>query len=211
MSTMLFESLSGDLMVDFPEYSNPPNDPISLLASKVKRAMRIGVREPLAMTLATANEKGQPSVRTMVIAEVSPRGLVFASHSSSRKGQELAANPHAAALLYWRETSEQIAIRGRVDRLPQTVAERMWKARPPFTHAMSVASRQSEPLSDIERLRAVARGFAQMGPLDKPASYTGYELIAEEIEFWASGTERLHERLVYRRSEPGWNVSRLQP
>ncbi|TRX76843.1 pyridoxal 5'-phosphate synthase [Pseudomonas mangiferae] len=206
-----FEALSGDLTVDFPEYLDPPEDPIPLLASRVKRAMRVGVREPLAMTLATASETGQPSVRTMVISEVSDRGIIFATHSTSRKGRELAANPCAAALLYWRETSEQIAIRGRIDRLPDETARQLWSARPLFTHAMSTASRQSQPLMDVERLRSVARGFAQMAPLDKPATYTGYELIADEVEFWANGRERLHERLLYRWSGASWAISRLQP
>jgi dihydrophenazinedicarboxylate synthase len=211
MTNRVSESLTGDLTVDSPEFLDPPADPIKLLVSRIERAVHLGVREPLALAFSTADEAAQPSSRIMVVSEVSGRGLIFTTHASSRKGRELAINPRAAALLYWRETSEQIAIRGKVERLQESVANQKWAARPVFTHPMSVASSQSAPLADVEQLRARARGLSQLVPLKRPESYAAYELVIEEIEFWANGTDRLHERLVYTRSESEWKVSRLQP
>ncbi len=211
MSSDNSETLTGDLSVDFPEYLDPPADPIGLFAARIKRAVRLGVREPLAMSLATVDDDGQPSIRTIVLAEVSNRALIFATHACSRKGRELARNPRSAALLYWRETSEQIAVRGQVNRLPEAVADIMWEARPIMTHAMSVASRQSDMLLDVDELRSAARELSKMAPLPRPANYAAYELVIREVEFWANGTERLHERLVYTNDNESWKIVRLQP
>ena len=211
MSKNISESLTCNLKVDFSEFIRAPNNPIQLLAEKIKRALQLGIREPLAIALATASSEGQPSIRTLVISEVSEQGIIFSSHSSSRKGKELAENPNAAALLYWRETSEQISIIGYVRELSVEDSTRIWANRPLFTHAMSVASSQSEPLEDIEELRKNAKALEELVPLERPKSFTGYELIANEIEFWTIGSERLHERLVYHRSGLSWFPSRLQP
>ncbi|MEV6398853.1 phenazine biosynthesis FMN-dependent oxidase PhzG [Streptomyces sp. NPDC051907] len=205
------ESLTGTVDVDFPEYTSPPADPLGLLRHWLHRAAELGVREPLAMALATADDKGRASTRIVVLNQVTDTGLVFATHDGSRKGRELRRNPWASGLLYWRETSQQISVGGPVRRLADTETDALWAARPVFTHAMTVASRQSDPLDDVAELRARAQRLADAGPQPRPASYIGLELVPDCLEFWANGEGRLHERLRYDRGDDGWRTTRLQP
>ena len=145
-------------------------------------------------------------------AELGERGVVFATHADSQKGRELAQNPWASGVLYWRESSQQIILNGRAERLPDERADAQWLSRPYQTHPMSIASRQSETLADIHALRAEARRLAETdGPLPRPPGYCLFELCLESVEFWGNGTERLHERLRYDRDEGGWKHRYLQP
>ncbi|OAR27692.1 phenazine biosynthesis protein [Streptomyces sp. ERV7] len=209
------ETLTGSIAVEFPEFSTPPPGPMGLLASWLENSIAQGVREPRALALATADARGRASSRIVVLTSVAEEGLVFLSHSSSQKGRELAENPWASGVLYWRETSQQITLAGPVEQLPDAEADRMWFARPVFTHAMSTAARQSRPmdgLAEVAELRAAARELARPKlPLPRPVTFTAYRLVPACVEFWADGTDRLHERLRYDRTGGGWDISRLQP
>ncbi|KSQ15714.1 pyridoxine 5'-phosphate oxidase C-terminal domain-containing protein [Pseudomonas aeruginosa] len=177
------ESLTGTIEAPFPEFEAPPANPMEVLRNWLERARRYGVREPRALALATVDGQGRPSTRIVVIAELGERGVVFATHADSQKGRELAQNPWASGVLYWRESSQQI-----------------------------ILSRQSETLADIHALRAEARRLAETdGPLPRPPGYCLFELCLESVEFWGNGTERLHERLRYDRDEGGWKHRYLQP
>ncbi|WP_369147958.1 phenazine biosynthesis FMN-dependent oxidase PhzG [Streptomyces sp. R44] len=208
------ETLTGTVRLPFPEYADPPADPVALLRCWLVQAEELGVREPRALALATATAAGGPSSRIVAVNRITDTGLVFATHRGSRKERELAVDPRASGLLYWRETSRQISLAGRVRRLPDATADALWSARPVFTHAMTVASRQSEPLgslAEVAALRDRAARLAAAGPRPRPAAYLALELVPEEVEFWADGTGRLHERLRYTRGPEGWRAVRLQP
>lgn len=212
MGTGKSETLTGTIDVGFPEYEAPPEDPVPVLRNWLERAIRCGVREPKALALATANRYGRPSTRIVAVNYISRAGIVFSTHAGSQKGRELAENPWASGVLYWRETSQQIILTGPVERLPASEADRLWMARPKYTHAMSVASRQSEELTDVAALRAKADRLSRVsGPLPRPESYCAFELRPESLEFWANGKDRLHERLRYSRAGDGWVAKRLQP
>ncbi|RPK83956.1 MULTISPECIES: phenazine biosynthesis FMN-dependent oxidase PhzG [Streptomyces] len=214
MSSARSETLTGTLETAFPEYTSPPAEPMGLLSAWLDEAERLQVREPRALALATADDRGRPSSRIVVLSRVTAEGLLFVTHRDSRKGRELAANPWASGLLYWRESSRQISLAGPVESLPDTEADALWAARAVFTHAMTAASRQSEPLDGpdaVAELRDRATLLAAEGPLPRPASFTAYLLRPGHVEFWANGTDRLHERLVYERAADGWSVARLQP
>ncbi|MFC5722718.1 phenazine biosynthesis FMN-dependent oxidase PhzG [Streptomyces gamaensis] len=215
MTTTRSETLTGTVDLAFPEFLQPPSDPLRLLRSWLDSAVAHGVREPRALALATATPDGRSSSRTVALTAVTGTGLVFTTHAGSRKGRELAANPWASGVLYWRETSRQITLAGPVHRLPDTEAEALWTARPVFTHAMSTASRQSEPLDGLGHVAELRERARQLGegqrPLPRPAAYTAYRLEPDSIEFWANGTDRLHERLAYDRDGHGWQATRLQP
>ncbi|MHC0433534.1 phenazine biosynthesis FMN-dependent oxidase PhzG [Streptomyces sp. O3] len=212
MTATRSESLTGNLDLPFPEYEAPPEEPLGLLRRWLDEAQRLGVREPRALALATADTYGRTSIRTIVLNRITDRGLLFTSHEGSRKGRDLWENPWASALLYWRETSQQISVNGPVHRVPDTTSDALWAARPVFTHAMTVSSRQSEPLADPEELRDRAGAVAAAGPQPRPPAYIGLELTAHTVEFWSNGTDRLHERLHYERTENGtWTPTRLQP
>ncbi|MEV7779600.1 phenazine biosynthesis FMN-dependent oxidase PhzG [Kitasatospora sp. NPDC088351] len=215
MSSTRSESMTGTVEVRFPEYAQPPAEPVGLLRGWLADAVGNGVREPLALALATADAAGRASTRIVVINKVTDRGFVFITHAGSRKGRDLAVNPWASGVLYWRETSQQIMVDGPVVRLSDAEADALWRARPVFTHAMSTASRQSEPVSgpdEVEALRKRALELAESGtPLPRPEGFAGYELRFDSVEFWANGSDRLHERLRYDRDGEGWRAGRLQP
>ncbi|MGI5350461.1 phenazine biosynthesis FMN-dependent oxidase PhzG [Streptomyces sp. CA-250714] len=214
MDTGRSETLTAAIDVTFPEYVSPPAEPLGLLRRWLESAEAHGVREPRALALATADAEGRASLRTVVLNRVTGNGIVIATHDGSRKGRELRANPWASGLLYWRETGQQISLSGPVRRLSDTESDALWAARPVFTHAMTVSSRQSEPLDDlahVARLRARAETIGEQGPQPRPAAYIGLELVPDSVEFWANGTSRLHERLRYDRTAEGWTAVRLQP
>jgi dihydrophenazinedicarboxylate synthase len=212
MTSSRFESLTGDVGLDFPEYDRPPAEPMPLVIEWLEEAGLRGVREPRALALATADRRGRASTRTVAITSVDEGGLVFTSHSGSRKGREIAATGWASGLLYWRETGQQLILSGPVAPLPATETDVLWFARPVPMHAMSAATRQSEPLEDIAALRAEAARLEATGvPLPRPEFFSGYRLRPDAVEFWCASPDRLHRRLRYNRDGAGWRVSRLQP
>lgn len=205
------ETLTASIEVGFPEFLDPPDSPLPLLESRITRARDVGVREPLALALATVAAGARPSVRTVAVLGVTGGGVLFATHTTSRKGREIAENPRVGGLLYWRETSEQIAVAGRAELLGEDVADERWNARPAATHAMSVATRQSAVLEDVDGLRTRAGVLMGDAPLPRPESYRVYEIRLTEVEFWADGQDRLHERLAYSLDDGVWTARRLQP
>lgn len=207
-----FESLTTNGAVAFPEYASPPSEPMGLLRQWLRDAERQGVREPRALALATADRRGRASNRVVLLTRATGTGLVFTTHTSSRKGLEMAATGWASGMLYWRETGQQVVISGPVATLPEADSDALWAARPVPLHAMTSVSRQSEPLDDVAELREQADRLAALGtPLPRPSRFAGYLLTAAEVEFWAPDPQRLHRRLRYDRTEEGWHVIRLQP
>lgn len=215
MSTTRSESMTANVQIAFPQFVAPPAEPVGLLREWLDDATRHQVREPRALALATADAQGRCSTRIVVINQVTAAGCVFLTHQDSRKGRELAENPWASGVLYWRETSQQISFSGPVQKLPDAATEELWNARPAFTHAMTTASRQSAPLEGQDEVEALRRRALKLGAggtkLALPETFAAYELRFDSVEFWANGTDRLHERLRYERATAGWHVERLQP
>lgn len=209
------ETLTGSIEVEFPEFRTPPPEPMGLLASWLESSIARGVREPRALALATADTRGRASSRIVVLSSVTDAGIVFLTHADSQKGREMAENPWASGVLYWRETSQQITLAGPVARLPDAESDRMWFDRPVFTHAMSTASRQSKPLDGLDHVTELREKARELGEsqqaLPRPATFAAYRLTPDSVEFWGNGTDRLHERLRYDRTGSGWRTSRLQP
>ena len=193
------------------EFANPPADPIPLLRKWFDRAAELGVREPGAMALATVATSGRPSSRMIQLSRITDRGIVFATHLSSRKGLDFDQTGCWAGTFYWHETNQQISLAGYVERLPGAEADTLWTARPRAANAMSVATRQSEPLFDEQGLLGRARSLELGGELERPATWLAYELVVTEVEFWQSSPDRLYRRLHYLLTSLGWNSVRLQP
>ncbi len=207
-----FESLGGVVDLDFPEYDRPPTHPLDLVRSWLEEAVERGVREPRALALATADVRGIASNRIVVIISITDQGLVFASHSGSQKGREMAATGWASGLLYWRETGQQLILSGPVTPVPECESDALWEARPIPLHAMSSVSHQSAPLADVAALRAEAFELEMLNrALPRPDSFVGYCLRPAVVEFWCAASDRLHRRLRYDLGPDGWQTSRLQP
>jgi dihydrophenazinedicarboxylate synthase len=205
-----FESLTGTLNQDFPEYDRSPQDPLDLAARWIAGAVEEGVREPLALSLATTDAMGHASNRIVAVLDYTMGGLTFTSHATSRKGREIAETGWASGLFYWREIARQLVLSGPVRRLPDGESDRLWRARATPLHAMSTVSWQSDPLTDTEELRRAAELLGTTAQ-PRPERFVGYRLAPDSVEFWSAAADRLHRRLRYDRTPTGWRVARLQP
>ncbi|WP_338885681.1 pyridoxal 5'-phosphate synthase [Xenorhabdus sp. TH1] len=207
----IFESVTGKLDYNFPEYDCFPSEPINLGRKWLQEAINQDVREPRSMVLVTANSNGNMSSRVMAILEFTNEGIVFSTHSCSRKIKDISDNPFACGHFYWRELGRQMSVSGKVKKLSREYAIEEWNKRPIPLHSMSTVSYQSEPLISYEQLLISAQQLEESGALPCPERYAVYLLEPHTIEFWAASSNRLHKRLRFEYGKTGWNSLRLQP
>jgi pyridoxamine 5'-phosphate oxidase len=169
--------------------------------------------EPTAMSLATADARGRPSSRIVLLKGMDARGFVFFTNYQSRKGQELAANPHAALLFHWVELEREVRIEGTVTQAAPEDGDAYFNSRPLKSRIGAIVSPQSAEIENRAWLeQAFARGESELGTQPaRPAHWGGYRLKPEVIEFWQGRRSRLHDRIVYRRDAAQWRISRLAP
>lgn len=189
-------------------------DPLAQLRAWLDEALAAeDVAEPTAMALATVDERGRPSVRTVLLKRLD-HGLVFVTHLGSRKSRQLAANPHAALLLRWDVLERQVEATGVAERIPDAEADALFAARPREARIAAWASHQSEAVADRAALeRAFAEAAARFDGADvpRPDSWGGWRVVPHEVELWQGRPNRLHDRLRYRRDGGGWTRERLSP
>lgn len=172
-----------------------------------------GPFDPAAVALATADERGVPSVR-FVLVRLVDRGFCFFTDTTSRKGRELEANPTAALCFGWIPVSRQVRVVGRVEPLSADEVDEYWVARPHGSRISAVASAQSQPIADrdtLERRRDEVADAVGSGPVPRPDGWGGYRLVPDEVEVWQGRADRLHDRFLYTRAGDGWSIQRLMP
>jgi len=190
-------------------------DPIALFRQWQDEAAAAGVILPEAMTLATADGAGRPSARTVLLKGVDERGFVFFTNYESRKGRQLAENPHAALTFLWHtEPRRQVLVTGIVERVPRAESEAYFRTRDVGSRLGAWASRQSSSLESRAELEgAFADAEARFGDdVPLPDWWGGYVLAPETIEFWESRPNRLHQRVRYSRGhDDSWQETLLSP
>lgn len=172
------------------------------------------IAEANAMCLATATPEGLPSARMVLMKEWDARGFVFFTNLESRKGQEIATNPHAALCFYWESLSKQVRIEGALAPVSVEEADAYFRSRPLKSRIGAWASKQSRPLENRAALLAdVAKHAARFVAEDipRPPFWSGFRLIPERMEFWQKGEFRIHDRHCFTREGEGWRHALLYP
>ncbi|MEI6739799.1 MAG: pyridoxamine 5'-phosphate oxidase [Gemmatimonadaceae bacterium] len=191
------------------------DDPIVQFDHWFDEAIRAEVLEPNAMCLATATPDAYPSARMVLLKGVDARGFVFYTDYRSRKGQELADNPHASLCFFWPELERQVRINGAVQRVSRAESTEYFTSRPLPSRIGAWTSHQSSTLATREELEetlgTMTARFAD-GDVPLPEHWGGYRIVPEEIEFWQGRPSRLHDRIQYYRKQGGsWQRRRLSP
>ncbi len=190
-------------------------DPLTQFARWYADAEASEVIEANAMTLATADAAGRPSARIVLLKGVSEGGFVFFTDYRSRKGRELASNPHAALVFHWPPLERQVRVTGRVARLSEAESSAYFHTRPVGSRLGAWGSEQSRPIGGRDELVAAVearrREFAA-GEIPLPPHWGGFRLTPDSVEFWQGRPDRLHDRILYSHStESGWQLVRLSP
>ncbi len=199
---------------EFSEENCDP-DAIRQFQSWLNEAKDADLKEPNAMSLATATVDGRPSNRIVLLKDVSESGFVFYTSYQSRKGEELWANPQCALTFLWAELERQVRVEGKAERVSREQTESYFKRRPKGSRLGALVSNQSQILPDrqplIDRLSKLEAKYAGTDDVPTPEYWGGYCVQPETIEFWQGRTNRLHDRLQYTNTGLGWRIERLSP
>ena len=190
------------------------DDPHALFDSWLAEARISEPNDPTAMALATADSGARPSVRMVLLKGHDERGFVFYTNLDSRKGGELAANPHAALLFHWKSLRRQVRVEGPAEPVGDAEADSYFASRARESQLGAWASDQSRPLDRRETFEARYRDTAarfEGAEVPRPPRWAGWRVVPERIEFWSDRAFRLHERRLFTRAGNGWTEGLLYP
>jgi pyridoxamine 5'-phosphate oxidase len=191
------------------------DDPFALARAWLAEAEAVEPNDPNAIALATVDPQGLPNVRMVLLKDIEDDAFVFYTNYGSAKGREIEASGKAAFVLHWKSLRRQIRVRGVTEREEGPKADEYYASRSLKSRLGAWASQQSQPLSSREALMAEAAKVAlSKGPNPaRPPFWGGFRLRPVEIEFWADGAFRLHDRFRWTRTTPAetWCIERLNP
>jgi pyridoxamine 5'-phosphate oxidase len=216
---MLSNSQIADIRKDYRLRSLSENevekDPIDQFTKWWDEAVTSIVDEANAMTLATSNKQGIPSARIVLLKGYDENGFVFFTNYNSHKGKELAENPHACLLFFWKELERQVRIQGTVEKISEDESDKYFKSRPYESKLGAWSSPQStiiESRDIVEQNFFNNRQRFDEDHITRPAHWGGYIVKPTVIEFWQGRPSRLHDRIQYTFvSENKWKIERLAP
>lgn len=190
-------------------------NPIALFDLWLAEARKLEVNDPEAMALATSDSAGNPSVRMVLLKGHGPQGFVFYTNEGSAKGRQLAENPSAALLFHWKSLRRQVRIEGRIEPVPDEVADAYFATRSRDSQVGAWASDQSRALENRELFEARyadTKAKFEGGPVPRPPHWRGYRLVPNGFEFWEDRPHRLHQRTVFlAKPDGGWSKGLLYP
>lgn len=191
-------------------------DAIRQFAKWWKQSLKSDIDEVNAMTLATATADGVPSARIVLLKGFDEKGFVFFTNYESYKGKQIAENPKACLVFFWKELERQVRITGLIEKIPEEASDEYFYSRPLESQMGAVASPQSQVVKDRdwldERFSLVEKQVTATGEIKRPHHWGGYLVKPVIIEFWQGRPGRLHDRLQYSLQENGsWKIERLAP
>lgn len=194
----------------------PDPDPMQQIVDWLEYARANEPSDAEAMSVATVDSDGRPSLRMVLVRGLDPRGLIFYTNLNSRKGHELSANPWAALCFHWKSVARQLRVEGQAELVTDDEADAYFASRERESQIGAWASRQSSELEGRLALeKRVARYTAKfgVGAVPRPDFWSGYRVVPRRIEFWQKRPFRLHERTCYERDteDDAWRLSKLYP
>lgn len=192
------------------------DDPFRLAEAWLADATDKEPNDPNAIALATADTSGMPNVRMVLLKEIEQNGFVFYTNHEGAKGRELAENPQAALVMHWKSLHRQVRVRGPVEQVSAEQSDEYYHSRAYQSRVGAWASQQSRPLGSRAALMAEVAKVSARHPIKppRPPHWGGYRIKPIEMEFWADGDFRLHDRFRWVRETPDsadWAVTRLHP
>jgi pyridoxamine 5'-phosphate oxidase len=191
------------------------HDPLAKFSQWLSDAKgNAAIKEPTAMTLATATPDGMPSARIVLLKTHGPEGLTFYTNFTSRKSAEIKANPHAALCFYWMPLERQIRVEGTVSEVTPAEADAYFASRPRARQIGAWASLQSQPMaarSDLETRNAEIEARFAGVDVPRPPHWSGWRVTPKSFEFWINSDARLHEREIYTADGASWQHALLYP
>lgn len=194
--------------------SQVDQDPIKQFISWFNEALHSEVMEPNAMTLATASADGQPNARTVLLKHIDDRGFVFFTNYDSKKGTEIAENKKVSLLFFWPELERQVRIQGIAEKISFEESETYFHSRPRGSQLGALASHQSARIENrdvIEKKLAELEEKYNDSEIPLGDFWGGYCVKPLQLEFWQGGSNRLHDRIVYKHDTPKWEIFRISP
>lgn len=201
-------------MRSLSETDAAPN-PITQFETWWNEAVKSEISEPNAMTLATASADGVPTGRIVLLKGFDERGFVFFTNYNSLKGEQLAENPRACLVFFWKELERQVRVMGVIEKVPAADSDEYFNSRPEGSRIGAIASPQSSVIESRDWLEAKVAATTQQltgTNIPRPDHWGGYRVRPAIIEFWQGRSNRLHDRLQYSLTEDGvWKIERLAP
>lgn len=198
---------------NFDEKAVDPN-PLNQFENWFRIALNANIKEPTAMSLATASKSGKPSVRTVLLKSYNENGFVFFTNYESRKGIELDENPVAAVVFWWGNLGRQVRIEGNTEKISEKESENYFHSRPFDSQISAWASAQSRPVESREILETRYNQLKKEYEgkvVPRPPYWGGYRLVPNTFEFWQGWANRLHDRILYTKIGSYWRIERLAP
>ena len=192
------------------------DDPIKLFEIWMEKAKQTEPNDPNAVALATSSKNNVPSVRMVLLKDFNKDGFVFYTNLNSRKGNELKENPNASMCFHWKSLLRQVRITGTVSLVSDDVADEYYSSRAYESRIGAWASNQSQELKNrdelINSIKVYKNKYSHETKVPRPKHWSGWNLNPQNIEFWLDGENRIHERLLYTKSQNGlWNKALLSP